>query len=312
MKNYLKKYIKYLLEVRQRLICIEDKENELLKIARKLSTADRGKRGDEDIPAMLKKRKQYFLGAEAYPDYYDLKRAFTVKKIKNANKVRLGRPNDGGYVCVDEAIKKGGTAYSFGISDDVSWDRDLAEKYGCEIYQYDHTVNGLPEQNCKFHFTRSGISAKDEPGKHTMSLPSLLKANGHENTDGLVLKMDVEGAEWDILDALPQKVLLQFSMIVMEMHDFHLERKISKYVSILDKINQTHQLVHLHPNNCGDIWHCGDIAFTHAVEVTYVRKDLFTFEDGLFIVPQPIDQPCNPYLEEALLGNFGKKNGENG
>ena len=44
----------------------------------------------------------------------------------NGTKIRLGRANDGGYICVDEAIVRGGVAYSFGISDDVSWDLDVS------------------------------------------------------------------------------------------------------------------------------------------------------------------------------------------
>ncbi len=325
MKSYIKRYKDFFTEQHNRLLHIERKENEIIKMLNDYVAMDEKKREKEwikipdhdvsmdenrraeDLPAIYRKREKHFLGQNVYADYYELKRAYLVKKMINGTKIRLGRANDGGYICVDEVIVRGGVAYSFGISDDVSWDLDVANKYGCDVYQYDHTIGRLPQTCDKFHFHRLGISANDEAEQKTMSLPSLLKANGHMNADRMILKMDVEGAEWEVLENLPQDILKRFGLLVMEMHDFHMEHKIKKYTEIVKKLNLTHQLVHLHANNCGDSWYCGDIVFTHAVEVTYVRKDLFEFEDALFLAPQSLDQPCNPHLEEAVLGNFGRE-----
>lgn len=58
--------------------------------------------------------------------------------------VRIGRKNDGGYVMFDD-FESRKYAYSIGIADDVSWDRDIASR-GLDVYMYDHTIQGLPEK----------------------------------------------------------------------------------------------------------------------------------------------------------------------
>ena len=34
------------------------------------------------------------------------------------------------------------------------------------------------------------------------TLDAMLNDNGHSETDGMILKMDVEGCEWDVLDSI--------------------------------------------------------------------------------------------------------------
>ena len=68
--------------------------------------------------------------------YYELLRErLKIKKVIGKNFVRFGKPNDGGYVMVDN-FKTSGVAYSFGINNDVSWDSDMATR-GYEIFMYD-------------------------------------------------------------------------------------------------------------------------------------------------------------------------------
>ena len=65
------------------------------------------------------------------PEYYELLRErLKVKKVIGKNFVRVGRPNDGGYILVDNFNVSSGRhiAYSFGINDDVSWDLDMAQR----------------------------------------------------------------------------------------------------------------------------------------------------------------------------------------
>lgn len=56
----------------------------------------------------------------------------------------------------------GGVAYSFGIANEVSWDVAMSQ-IDYEIFMYDMTIDGLPEENPKFHFFKEGIGGvKDE------------------------------------------------------------------------------------------------------------------------------------------------------
>ena len=60
--------------------------------------------------------------------------------IKDGKYLRIGRKNDGGYVLLDNfsdgSVK---SAYSFGISNDVSWDEDIAN-LGIDVFMFDHTT----------------------------------------------------------------------------------------------------------------------------------------------------------------------------
>ena len=89
-------------------------------------------------------------------DYYsDLHKLLHISKVENFDLVRIGHNNDGGYILLDD-FKPGGIAYSFGISNDVSFDKDIASK-GYDVFMYDHTIEGLPKrekENPRFHFFR--------------------------------------------------------------------------------------------------------------------------------------------------------------
>ena len=57
-------------------------------------------------------------------------------------KRRVGGPNDGGYVMLND-LDRIGVCYSLGIGFEVSWDLEMAE-WGALVYQYDNTVDGPP------------------------------------------------------------------------------------------------------------------------------------------------------------------------
>ena len=80
------------------------------------------------------------------------------KEVIGKKKVLFGVYGDGGYVLLDDLtdIK---VAYSFGISNIVSFDKALADK-GIDIYMYDHTIRGLPYNNPKFHWKKIGLAGE--------------------------------------------------------------------------------------------------------------------------------------------------------
>ena len=46
----------------------------------------------------------------------------------------------------------------------------------------------------------------------------MMKENGHLNEKNMILKMDVDGAEWNSLKDLTEDVLMQFKYILIEYH----------------------------------------------------------------------------------------------
>ncbi len=64
---------------------------------------------------------------------------------------------------------------------------------------YDHTIAALPAQHPRFHWQRTGIAWRHFEGRPLATLSAMLHDNGHEDRRDLILKMDVEGAEWEVL-----------------------------------------------------------------------------------------------------------------
>jgi len=234
-----------------------------------------------------------------------LRSLLVVMDVKNGhdNFVRLGRDNDGGYVMFDDFPEES-IAYSFGISNDVSWDVDMTSR-NIDVFMYDHTISELPESNRRFHFFRNGITGNtSQPQCKTME--EFLTKNGHKNHNNLILKMDVEGAEWDFLNQVPSGILSQFRQMVFEFHDMARGRWDHLIFPALEKINQTHQLVHIHANNYGDVKWMGNRFLPVTFEVTYLRKSDHEFVPTSRSFPTRWDQPCNPSLPDYALGCWGK------
>lgn len=224
--------------------------------------------------------------------------------------VRKGCPNDGGYIMLDSGLRSA-VAYSLGIAGDVSWDLDMAA-LGCQIYQYDHTIDALPVSHPAFHWFRIGIAAQDSPDGLMCSLDTLIQRNGHVGRNDLILKMDIEGAEWDLFETMPESTLRQFSQIVMEMHHFagaagHPSGPLfyQKFENILRKLDATHQCVHVHANNNGGLGIIGGTIIHDLLELTYVRRSDHQFEECRRIFPTPIDMPNVTTAPDYFLGPLG-------
>lgn len=147
---------------------------------------------------------------EEYNKAWDkYKNVMAVRRIKDkslAEKVRIGNDNDGGYVMIEDAVKRGKIAYSIGICNDVSWDLQMAEQYGYDVFQYDHTIHQVPLKHERFHYKKKGICGLKGTAPDLMTLEQMLEENGHTNETGMVLKMDVEGAEWGVIESVTQEI----------------------------------------------------------------------------------------------------------
>lgn len=190
-------------------------------------------------------------------------------------------------------------AYSFGISNDVSWDDDMADR-GFEIFMYDHTIEGLPHQRAQFHFYPYGIAETKQAKLDT--LENFINHNGHTHHKHMVLKMDVEGAEWTVLQQMDKTVLSCFDQMVFELHRIE---DMACMIRVLEKLNESYQVVHVHANNyCSPTWD-DERAWPYAFEVTYANRNRYTFEEPKELcLPIDIDRPCNPNMPELSLGQW--------
>ena len=160
------------------------------------------------------------------------------KKVIGKKRILLGEKADGCYVLLDdfENIK---IAYSFGISYKIQFDEALAKR-GINVYMYDHTINSLPYNNPKFHWSKIGICGNNERAQNLKTLEELMKENRHTSEKNMILKIDIEGWEWNPLNELNEDILRQFKYILIEYH-FLEPSKEQLYYNVIKKIYKTHQ-----------------------------------------------------------------------
>lgn len=220
--------------------------------------------------------------------------------------VRMGRNWDGGYVMLDFKIDNS-IAYSIGISNDVSWDLDMASR-GVQVFQYDHTIPNLPQDHPNFHWRKIGVGERSAETPDLRSIRELIEGNGHQLETNLVLKMDVEGAEWSAILETPSEILGQFSQIVVEFHTLDRIEHLpfcDMVLNCMRHLNKTHQSVHLHANNYGKCVMMGGVLVPEALEVTFVRRTDHKFTTCSKVFPTELDMPCEPNRDDIHLGAMG-------
>ena len=194
-------------------------------------------------------------------------------EVLGHKKIRIGRNTDGGYIFLDD-LKNIKIAYSFGISHEISFDKELADK-NIDVFMYDHTIKSLPFENSRFHWKKIGLSGTNTNNTKLKTLPEILKENFHLEENNMILKLDIESNEWDVFQYLPSIFLSHFKYIVGE---FHFSNKKSfNYYNILKKIQMTHKIFHLHCNNCGSIIDLEGYKICDLIEISFVQKNGYEF-----------------------------------
>ena len=108
--------------------------------------------------------------------------------------------------------------------------------------------------------------------------------NNHSKEKNMILKMDIESSEWNVLKYLSNNTLLQFKYIVGEFH-FNDTNKYD-YLDIIKKIKNTHQIFHLHCNNCeSNLINFNGIYLCSLLEISFVIKEGHFFIDSNSLFP---------------------------
>lgn len=240
---------------------------------------------------------------------YDWVRPQTCEGLK---KIRIDNQHgDGGYVMIDDFT--GITAaLSLGIGDDISWDMEMSER-GVEIYQFDHTVEApaAVAANPRLHFHRCGIAGRSDPQQRLKTIGDILLDEMASASGDLILKIDIDGYEWDAFALMPDDVLARFRQICIEIHN-PLARPSQRTqrirnMSVLQKLHRMFAPVHLHANNAGPVRHLFGRAVPKLLEITYIRRDAQVFSDCLETYPGKFDVPNKPDKAEIMIGQIVRK-----
>jgi len=226
-------------------------------------------------------------------------------KAFNYEKRRFGSVNDGGYVMLDH-MENVAAAYSLGIGQNVSWDYEIAEQ-NIPVFQFDDTIKNPPYIHPLFRFFPTRIGGGDDEPQNIISIGGIIKKFGHGGKD-LILKMDIEGAEWEVLEKIEPEVLAQFRQIVCEFHGFTTflldETWMNRATRALANVTRFHRVIHVHANNVVPPVLADNTVLAEILEVTLVRTKSYETTDTFEMFPGEHDSPNIRGKEDICLGTF--------
>lgn len=250
--------------------------------------------------------------AEPVVDYSPVTRAavkdilgrFAPNDCTGISKARYGRLYDGGYVMAED-FDGVSTAFSLGIDHDVSWDLDMAGK-GIKIFQYDHTIERLPETHSLFKWEKTAI-VPERLGPGFKTLADVVAENSTLADQDLILKCDIEGFEWPVFSQCGSDLLARFRQIVIETHAFHIltnpgHAELIRRAAV--NLSANHRVVHVHANNYAPWAILGGIPVPTVLEFTLLRKDRGIFKPSTLEFPTELDMPNDVSRVDYPLGKF--------
>lgn len=234
---------------------------------------------------------------EVSEDTAALLRSFRPCKVCDKHR-RVGEQNDGGYVMCEDDLKLGTiqAAYSYGISGYDGWGNQISREFQIPVFEYDCTNPKRPKacSSCDLRFNSECIAEETATAKERFgTLSQHMKRNGHDHVSAgaLLLKIDIEGAEWPILAEEPTKNLKKFREIVIEFHNL---KEISAHPLYLRAVrnimNAGFVVDHIHGNNCCEEVSFGSHHVPNVLEVTYLQRP----NDGTSCMPYGL-----PLTEDA-------------
>jgi hypothetical protein len=288
-KNIYQQNDRFRFNIKNSILRIQDKMKHFIEISRINNT-----------------ELKFDFSDEAYKKASILFDLLTPMDVVGGKKIRLGGSSDGSYVTIEPELKNNndGIAYSFGISTSDPWSMEMAER-GYNVFQYDGTIENSPDNHPMIHFFKFMITGSPDTKPDEKNLKQILNDHGHHEKN-IMLNIDIEGAEWDFFDSITKEEMLQFEQIIVEFHGFSLNDNDQEKMSILKKINETHQCIHLHGNNCAPVIILKDLNLLPTVmEASYIRKDPhYEFIKCCDEFPGKLDFPNAPFLPDIYLGFF--------
>jgi hypothetical protein len=172
--------------------------------------------------------------------------------LSNCEWVRVGSANDGGYPMCGNLLAGIQTAYSYGIGGDDAWGCQISAKYKVPVHQYDCFNPTSPP--CKGADPRLNVEcvgprAEKIDGRAFDTLASQMSRNG-DAAKAKVVKMDIEGAEWQAILAAPDDLFDSIVQMPMELHGTDTQEVLDG----LRKLKKHFYLVAVHFNN----WNCSN------------------------------------------------------
>lgn len=254
----------------------------------------------DKMKSLLKRATVATLAAvNAYPSRMtasvELKRLISsLRPITTATPlIRLGPNGDGGYLIPDD-LDRIAAVFSPGVDRISGFELDCAVR-GIPIFLADRSIDALPVNHERFTFTKKFIGATDT--EVFMTMDTWVRDSIANDTDDLLLQIDIEGYEYETFFSMTDALLSRFRIIVVEFHDLNMlfsEPYFRIASRVFEKLLVSHYCVHIHPNNVGGSVVIDSIEIPVLAEFTFLRKDRGRTTGFATTFPHPLDSDNTP------------------
>jgi hypothetical protein len=231
--------------------------------------------------------------------------AFEPVAVTNCELKRFGDANDGGYLLCGNLLADAQVAYSYGINGTDNWGCQIANTLSVAVHQYDcfnTLVPYCPGGDARFHAECVGPAPSTFEGRPFDTVGNQVARNGDAGKR-IVMKMDVEGSEWESLVIAPDAVLEAIDQLAVEFH----EVEKPTFLATAERLKQFFYIAHVHVNN----FKCepGFEPFPGQVfEVLFVSKRLGRVDPTLNARgPSPLDAPNAPTEADCQASPAGSE-----
>jgi hypothetical protein len=180
-------------------------------------------------------------------------------------------------------------------------------KRGFSVYMFDHTVGKPPIDHAEFNFSSRGLAGVAYQSGTFVTLRGIIDELAHQARSDIILKMDIEGAEYGIFNGIDTETLYHFSQLVIEFHDLASLADPSfrqRFTDTLLNINKVFTAYHVHSNNCAPLAIVDGYVVPSVLEMSYVRSDLVDRVPSNTLYPTELDFPNWPAEPDHLLWFF--------
>ena len=211
--------------------------------------------------------------------------------------IRVGGKRDGAYLLPADLYGIS-ACFSPGVANRKDFEDELLKAYGIRSYMVDFSSDEAnfrtPLAPGAQFFDKKWLAPADS--ENSISLATWVGKREPESSS-LLLQMDIEGAEYANLATVPDSVLAQFRVLVIEFHNFR-ERLMAlpndaEFEEVLERLSKHFQVVHARPNNCcpsGPL-PSSNTEVPTVIEVTFLRLDRFGLRPSNRMRPVKVPHP---------------------
>jgi hypothetical protein len=217
----------------------------------------------------------------------------------NHKLIRVGGPNDGGYLIPDD-LSTIQFCFSAGVGDNTTFESQLFTDFGIKSHLLDFSVFS-PKKPFVESFTKLWLSSSSRK-ENSITLTNWVNKYKKPNSE-CILKIDIEGAEYESLLVTPAEIISEFAIIVIEFHDTETwsEPSYFKVIEhIFGKLLEYYYVVHLHPNNCCGLTNIDGFFVPRVFELTLHRKDRVSLIKSCDSIRHHLDTPTLSREPELL------------